>query len=190
MRSRTLGGLLTAVALVLLTACTSTPTTPGAAPTTAVDAAHGPADVAFATDMIPHHQQAVAMSRLADTRAASPEVKALAARIDEEQGPEIGQMTAMLAAWGAPVPTGDRPMAMSGMPGMMGPQEMADLVALSGPAFDRAFLTMMIAHHTGAVQMAQTELAQGTNPQARQLAQAIIGAQQAEIAEMQRLLAV
>jgi uncharacterized protein (DUF305 family) len=185
--SRTLGGLLTAVVLILLAACTSTPT-PTAAPAVAVDAAHSPADVAFATDMIPHHQQAVAMSRLADTRAASPEVKALAARIDEEQGPEIGQMTAMLTAWGAPVPSGDQPMAMSGMPGMMGPQEMADLVAASGPAFDRAFLTMMIAHHTGAVAMAQTELAQGTNPQARQLAQAIIAAQQAEIAEMQGLL--
>ncbi|MCD2186975.1 DUF305 domain-containing protein [Actinomycetospora soli] len=188
MRSRTLAGLLTAVALVLLTACTSTPETP-AAPAAAVDAAHEPADVAFAQGMIPHHRQAVAMSRLAESRAASPQVKDLAARIEGEQGPEIEQMTAMLTAWGAPVPAGDeQPMAMAGMPGMMGPQQMADLGALSGPAFDRAFLTMMIAHHTGAVQMAQAELAQGTNPQARELAQAIIGAQQAEIAEMQRLL--
>ena len=188
MPSRTLGGLLTAVALVVLVGCTSTPETP--APATAVDAAHAPADVAFAQGMIPHHQQAVAMSRLADTRAAAPEVKTLAARIEDEQGPEIDRMTAMLTAWGAPVPSGDEPMAMGGMPGMMGPQEMGDLAASSGPAFDRAFLTMMVAHHTGAVQMAQTELAQGTNPQARELAEAIITAQQAEIAEMQRLLAV
>jgi uncharacterized protein (DUF305 family) len=183
MRSRLLGGLLTTVALVLLGACSSTP--PAPAPAAFVDAAHAPADVAFAQGMIPHHQQAVAMSRLADTRAASPEVRALAARIEDEQGPEIDRMTTMLTAWGAPA---GQPMGMSGMAGMMGPQEMADLVGASGPAFDRAFLTMMIAHHTGAVQMAQTELAQGTNPQARQLAQAIIAAQQAEIAEMQGLL--
>lgn len=177
---RLLGGLLTAVVLVLLGACSST------SPTT-VDAAHAPADVAFAQGMIPHHRQAVTMSQLADPRAASPEVKALADRIEGEQAPEIDQLTAMLAAWGAPA---DQPMAMSGMAGMMGPQEMADLGALSGPAFDRAWLTMMIAHHTGAVQMAQAELAQGTDPQARELARAIITAQQAEIAEMQRLLAV
>ncbi|WP_433802108.1 DUF305 domain-containing protein [Actinomycetospora sp. CA-084318] len=181
MRSRLLGGLLTAVALVLLGACSSTP----AAPTTAVDAAHGPADVAFAQGMIPHHRQAVEMSQLAATRAASSQVKDLATRIEAEQAPEIDQLTGMLAAWGAPA---DQPMSMSGMAGMMGPQQMAELGALSGPAFDRAFLTMMIAHHQGAVQMAQTELAQGSNPQARQLAQAIITAQQAEIAEMQGLL--
>ncbi|GLZ56039.1 DUF305 domain-containing protein [Actinomycetospora sp. NBRC 106378] len=183
--SRPLGGLLTAVVLALLTACTSTPQ--AAPPTIAVDPVHGPADVAFAQGMIPHHQQAVAMSRLADTRAASPQVTALAARIEDEQGPEIEQMTAMLTAWGAPA---GQPMGMTGMPGMMGPQEMADLVAASGPAFDRAFLTMMIAHHAGAVEMAQTELAQGTNPQARTLARSIIVAQRAEIDEMQRLLAV
>lgn len=181
--SRLLGGLLTAAVLVLLGACSS----PSPTPATTVDAAHGPADVAFAQGMIPHHRQAVTMSQLADTRAASPEVRALADRIEGEQAPEIDRLTAMLTAWGAPA---DQPMAMSGMSGMMGPQEMAGLAALSGPAFDRAFLTMMIAHHTGAVQMAQTELAQGTNPQARELAQAIITAQQAEIAEMQRLLAL
>ena len=50
------------------------------------------------------------------------------------------------------------------------------------------FLEMMIAHHEGAVQMAQTELADGINPEARALAQKIIDAQQAEIGQMRQLL--
>ena len=54
---------------------------------------------------------------------------------------------------------------------------------------DVDFLAMMIAHHQGAVDMAETELADGENPEARELAQAIIDAQEAEIAEMQELLA-
>jgi uncharacterized protein (DUF305 family) len=74
------------------------------------------------------------------------------------------------------------------MPGMMNNAQMQQLSSASGPAFDRMFLQMMIAHHQGAVSMAQTELARGTNPATRQLAQQIITSQQAEIGEMQQLL--
>lgn len=66
--------------------------------------------------------------------------------------------------------------------------QMQQLTASSGPAFDRMFLQMMITHHQGAIDMSRTELAQGSNPAARQLAQQIITAQQAEIREMQTLL--
>ena len=74
-------------------------------------------------------------------------------------------------------------MPMGGMPmhGMMSDAQMQQLAAQSGPAFDRMFLQMMIEHHTGAVQMAQTEQAQGLNPQAKELAGAIVAAQQREI---------
>lgn len=61
---------------------------------------------------------------------------------------------------------------------------MAQLEGLTGTEFDRQFLTSMIAHHEGAVTMAQTELAQGTNPDALALAQKIINDQQAEIVKM------
>ena len=74
------------------------------------------------------------------------------------------------------------------MPGMMGEAQMQQLAAQSGPAFDRMFLQMMVEHHNGAIQMAQTEQAQGLNPQAKQLAGAIVADQQQEISEMQALL--
>ena len=62
-------------------------------------------DVQFATDMIPHHRQAVDMAALADTHASSAEVKALAAKIRKAQEPEIATMSGWLTAWGEPVPT-------------------------------------------------------------------------------------
>jgi uncharacterized protein (DUF305 family) len=61
---------------------------------------------------------------------------------------------------------------------------------MSGAGFDRMFLQMMIVHHQGAVDVSQTELAQGSNPATRNLAQQIISAQQAQISEMQTLLQV
>ncbi|MFI1111515.1 DUF305 domain-containing protein [Streptomyces physcomitrii] len=62
------------------------------------------ADVAFAQQMIPHHRQALEMSRLAATRAASPQVKRLAERIEKGQDPEIRTMSGWLRSWDEPVP--------------------------------------------------------------------------------------
>ena len=72
--------------------------------------------------------------------------------------------------------------------GMMSDTQMQQLGQVRGAEFDRMFLTMMIEHHNGAVQMAETELASGRNAEAKKLAQAIIDAQRAEIAEMNTLL--
>jgi uncharacterized protein (DUF305 family) len=205
-------GMLTAsLAAVVLAACGSsaTPASPAAAPTTtataaapsAAAAAHNDADVAFVQGMIPHHAQAVQMSQLAEQRATNPQVKQLATRIAQAQGPEIQQMQAMLATWGLPAqPTDAAGMSgmngmdhgnMQGMPGtagMMSDQQMQQLGAVSGAAFDRMWLQMMIEHHTGAIQMSQTELRDGLNADAKALAQKIIDAQQTEITEMQNLL--
>ena len=205
MRPRLVGGIVAAATAAVVIAGCSSPSTPAAAPSgapasaapssaAAVSAEHNNADVTFAQGMIPHHEQAIAMSSQAGTRAASQEVKDLAARIDQGQGPEIQQMTQMLQAWGAPRPqpgASSMPgMAMGAMPmqGMMSNDQMQQLATLSGPAFDRTFLQMMMQHHAGAIQMAQLEQAQGLNPQAKQLAGAIIAAQQQEITEMQAML--
>jgi uncharacterized protein (DUF305 family) len=75
----------------------------------------------------------------------------------------------------------------TGMSGMMSPQQMRGLETATGAAFDRAFLEMMVAHHTGAIEMARTELARGQSPEAKGLAREIIDAQQSEIAQMQVL---
>lgn len=149
------------------------------------------ADTLFATMMIPHHAQAIAMADLAVKRATDTKVKALAARIKGAQGPEIARMSGWLTGWGAPVPGTDGGSGMSGMGGdtggMMSTQQMTDLGAAKGPAFDRMWLQMMVQHHQGAVVMAKTELTEGANPEAKQLAQAIIDSQSKEIAEMRSL---
>ncbi|NAS24501.1 DUF305 domain-containing protein [Herbidospora sp. NEAU-GS84] len=152
---------------------------------------HNAADVAFAQGMIPHHRQAVAMSELAATRAASAEVKELATEISEAQQPEIDTMSGWLTMWGQPVPQDMPGMDHSGhegMPGMMTPEEMNDLAGSSGKAFDTAFLEMMIKHHEGAVTMARAELSAGFYPPAKSMAETIIATQSAEIAHMKELL--
>ncbi|GAB2947137.1 DUF305 domain-containing protein [Micromonospora polyrhachis] len=162
---------------------------------------HNQADISFAQGMIPHHQQAVEMSNLAETRAGA-EVKALAAKIKQAQAPEIQQMTDWLRQWGAPLPSspagghgqtsdghGSHGGGHEGMTGMMTEQEMTELTASTGAKFDRMFLEMMIRHHEGAVQMATTEQQQGQNPAAKKLAGEIIAAQNTEIQEMRALLA-
>ncbi|GIJ08899.1 DUF305 domain-containing protein [Micromonospora andamanensis] len=151
------------------------------------------ADVMFAQMMIPHHEQAVEMSDLAATRASDPEVKQLATQIKDAQAPEIAQMRGWLTSWGAPMPmaSGGRhgmPEMDHEMPGMMSEADMAKLAAASGTEFDRQFLTMMIAHHEGAITMAEEEAAQGVNPDATALAQRIATTQQAEIDTMRKVL--
>ena len=180
------------LALTLLAACGAPDNRP-----------YDDADVLFATEMIPHHQQAVAMAALAPAHGASRPVQAVASQISAEQIPEIAQLRGMLAEWGQAAPTtapSAAPMGgMPGMggggapadaaPGMMTADEMTRLEAAAGPAFDRAFLQMMITHHQGALTMAKAELADGRDPDATLMAQNISDAQQASIELMQRLLA-
>jgi uncharacterized protein (DUF305 family) len=166
-----------------------------AQPTTSASAGatHNDADVAFAQMMIPHHQQAVEMAALAETRAGATEIKQLAAKIKAAQDPEIITMTGWLTAWGMPTakPGGHNMPGMSGtegMPGMMSDTDMTKLKAATGVNFDRMFAQMMIAHHNGAIQSAREEKAKGANPDAKALAATIEQAQTAEVATMQTIL--
>nr|WP_238985877.1 DUF305 domain-containing protein [Kineococcus radiotolerans] len=173
----------------------------------AVDAEHNDQDVMFAQMMIVHHQGAIEMAQMATTQASSQEVKDLAANIESAQQPEIDQMTSWLEAWGEPVsadsstggmdhstmdPSADSSMSgtseTSGMSGMMTEEQMTQLQNATGVDFDRMFLQMMIEHHTGAVQMAETEQQQGSNPQALELADSIVTSQTEEISQMQQML--
>ncbi|MEU4660950.1 DUF305 domain-containing protein [Micromonospora chalcea] len=172
----------------------------GASPS--ADATVNDADVMFAQMMIPHHQQAVTMADLAPTRASDPELKALAAKIKAAQDPEIATMKGWLTAWGKPTdlpsdhsmpgmsatPGHGMPGMDSGMPGMLSEQQMKDLAAANGAAFDKMFAEMMIAHHKGAIDMARTEQADGSNPEAKALAARIASDQAAEVQTLQKIL--
>ncbi|WP_040336873.1 DUF305 domain-containing protein [Candidatus Blastococcus massiliensis] len=164
-----------------------------AADTSADDAtAHNDADVAFVQGMLPHHEGALRMAQLADGRAYDPRVIDLANRIEAAQGPEIETMTGWLEEWGEPLPEEDMGGMDHGSGGMdmegMTEEDMTALDSTSGAEFDRMFLEMMIPHHQGAVDMAETEIADGSNPDAVDMAREIVESQTAEIEEMQTLL--
>ena len=173
---------IAAVALLLAAGCSSvnkdaTPDAPSS---------HNEADVSFAEMMIPHHQQAVEMATLAETRAESQQVKDLAAAIKAAQDPEIQTMPGWLKSWGEDGMSHE--MSHDDMPGMVDDKTMSDLGKASGPEFDRLFLTSMIAHHEGAVAMAESEKSDGVHKGALRLADAIIKTQTAEIKRMRAML--
>ncbi|MEO3750749.1 DUF305 domain-containing protein [Streptomyces sp. B6B3] len=190
-----------AVAALVLAACGSdhdehSSTSEDTAPSASADQRNA-ADVDFAQQMIPHHEQAVEMAALAADRAGSQEVRTLAGQIQEAQGPEIETLTGWLEDWGEEVPGAGMDHsghASGGMEagsegdGMMSQEQMEELENASGAAFDVAFLEMMIEHHQGAIAMAEVERAEGSYQPALDMAQDIVASQGAEIDEMNALL--
>lgn len=153
-------------------------------------------DVMFMQMMIPHHAQALEMSRLAPSRAEDPRVRRLAERILAAQGPEIGVMAGWLADRKLEVPrAGEDPSRYDhsehghiAMAGMLSPTQFRALRASSGVAFDRLFLSSMIKHHQGAIQMAQQTALGGTDVRVGELRDDVSSSQEAEIDRMQSLL--
>ncbi|PSK95996.1 uncharacterized protein (DUF305 family) [Murinocardiopsis flavida] len=185
MNKRAIVLLSTAMAgTLLLSACGgAAEDDPAPAAESKQSARHNKADVEFAQMMIPHHEQAVEMAELAETRAGA-DVRSLAKEIDKAQGPEIKQLTGMLESWGEePLESMDH-----SMDGMLTDAQMTELEQADGDAFDKAFVDSMIEHHEGAVDMAQSELDDGENPEAKKLAEDIVSTQNDEITRMRELL--
>lgn len=141
------------------------------------------ADIMFAQMMIPHHEQAVLMSTLAETHTSNPTLLALAKQIKDAQAPEILQMKSWLKAAGASLEMNHS----MGMGGMLTATDIAALSAAKDATFDKLYLIGMIGHHEGAVHMAQMVI-DSANSEARALGKAIVTSQTAEIAYMKTLL--
>ena len=125
--------------------------------------AYTPDDVRFMQDMIPHHHQALVMSRWAPDRTNNPEILDLAGRINSSQADEIKFMQKWLAERGeaVPDPTAHRAMhTHHDMAGMATPEQMAQLETATATEFDRLFLQLMIPHHDGAIKMVDELLEQ------------------------------
>ena len=148
------------------------------------DSEYSSQDIMFAQMMIPHHQQAVDMGTLAETRASNPEVKTIAAQIKAEQAPEIEQMKSWLDASNSGMHMGHE----MGMDGMLSDAEMKKLENASGAEFDKLYVAGMIGHHEGAVQMAQMVLL-SDNSEAKALGEAIVESQTKQITYLKGLLA-
>lgn len=164
------------------------------------DTSYAPGDVAFMQGMIVHHQQAVDMAKLVDGRTSSEDIKAVAGRILASQADEIKFMTEWLETRGEPL---SMPM-MAGMDhmhgdhgghsmkGMASPEQMQALAEQTGVAFDRLFLSLMIAHHQGALDMVEELHRQpGTayDPVMFEFTNEVVSDQKAEIGRMNVTLA-
>ncbi len=165
---------------------------------TVANANHNEADIRFAQDMIPHHEQAVEMAEMALEKSDNSEIRDLATRIKKAQAPEIATMRGWLEDWDQAAESG----GMGGMAGhgagakgagakgegMMSDGDMKGLESASGAEFDVLFLKGMLEHHKGAVAMAKLELGEGQFADAKELAQAIVDTQEEEITEIEALL--
>lgn len=143
-------------------------------------------DRAFVADMIPHHESAVEMARIAKKRGESEFVKKLADDIIRTQSDEIRTLRSedeQLDIAGVDKGDLDVEAHVKGMD-----DDPAELE--TAKPFDEAFINMMIPHHEGAIEMARAELARGGDPELLALAQAIIDAQNREITEMRKHLGV
>ncbi len=141
--------------------------------------ANTPYEQGFIDAMVPHHQAAIDMAKVAQNKAEHPELKRLADAIVADQDREIGQMKAWRKAWygSDAIPTGLGGHQMAGMD--------VDLKQLEkAQPFDRAFIDAMIPHHQSAIEMAREARTKATHPEIKQLADEIIAAQQREIDQM------
>jgi uncharacterized protein (DUF305 family) len=148
------------------------------------------------TAMIRHHTQAITMAEWAPSRGASPAVLRLAERVVNGQRDEIATMERWLTDRGLPLPDSagqhhHHTSHTAEMPGMLTPEQLAQLSAARGPLFDRLFLNFMIQHHRGAVAMVK-ELV-GTPGAAQEqtvfkFASDVNVDQTTEIARMERML--
>ena len=182
---------LTASALLasalVLTACGN-----GGNDTAAETAKGNAADVAFLVGMKPHHEQAVEMSEMVLAANPPADVAAIAQQIKDAQAPEIEQITTMLADLGEKADTeshsGGHSTGMAGHGGMMSDADMDALMQATAADAARLYLEGMVEHHQGAIDAAETEIADGQYEPAIALAKEIKTAQAAEIVTMRALL--
>ena len=166
--SRAAAGFVLTAALAA--GCANAPTI-SPAPSASASDRHA-ADVAYAQMMMPHAVQGVDLTEMVPGRAASPDLAQLAQSMNYVDVEEQGQLAGQLHLWRAPVP-GENGVALGQMPGMADQAILDRLRGMSGPAFDRSWLAVMIAHHQGGVDMSRDYLARG--------GQALAGIAQAQI---------
>ncbi|MET1020427.1 MAG: DUF305 domain-containing protein [Microterricola sp.] len=175
------------------------------------------AEAGFARDMQAHHVQGVEMAMIIRDLTDDPETRLLAYDIATTQGQQSGQLYGWLSEWGLgqfgtePSMTWMTRPALNGegghahaastdaastdhvpggpMPGMATPEQLAELNAASGVEAERIFLTLMIAHHKGALEMAESVLERSTNSVIVPFANSVIASQNSEIELMESMLA-
>lgn len=164
-------------------------------------AVHNDVDTGFLQDMRIHHEQAVTMSVVYRSLAATgtdlnDALQTLALEIQTHQSAETGRMVQLLRIFGAAETNeSDRvmgwmghAMAMDEMPGLASDAELDSLYRARGTEADRIFAELMLAHHEGGIHMAEFAAENARNPEVRALAESMVKAQTGEVAELERVL--
>jgi len=150
-------------------------------------------DVVFVRDMLHHHSQAIEMTGYVEERSDDADIRMLAERMDVSQTDEMTQLEKWLQSRGEPVrdPDASHDEHAADMPGLLTDAELAELEAAAGEAFDVLFLTSMIRHHEGAIQMVDELYAAGGGQETEidAFARHVEADQGIEIARMQEMLA-
>ncbi len=183
--ARVAAALVASAALVVLSACGghSTNSSGGTKPLT-----HNLADVVFATHMIPHHQQGADLADMVPAHTGNPDLLKLASGITSTQMSEIKMLASLVTQWSTQPDADTRGPDDTAMTGMVDPGTLTKLGTLNGPDFDKLWLQSMISHHQGAVEMANTEVSKGNNPDAIAMAKKMASVQQGEIDQMKKML--
>ncbi len=136
--------------------------------------------------MVPHHEQAIEMSDLLLAKNdVDPAAAEFARQIKAAQEPEIAQLRGWLQGWGvASMPAEDHGHHGGGM---LSEAQIEVLRSADGIVATKLYLSGMIEHHQGAIAMAEVELVDGENADARRLAEQIIASQRSDIAAMDEL---
>jgi uncharacterized protein (DUF305 family) len=128
--------------------------------------------------MMQHQAQAVEVAKLVPGHTTTTKVRDLGARVQQDREPEIRQLTELTGKLGTTSSNGP-------VLGTMSADDVAQLDQIRGQRFDSRWLDLMIVHNRGAILIAQTELTQGSNTEAKALAQRILDSRQAELDQMQ-----
>lgn len=159
------------------------------------------ADAEFAAALLQHHAVALHLVDLSRGRGVSDELPAIADQILTTETVEIETVTDWLTAWDQTVPGTIRDHANAhaaergeeigvpggDLPGMPSHDDLEELDGLDGPEFDRAWLELMIAHHEGAIELAEAEIDEGRFEPAIELARSVAEAQQDQVEQMETL---
>ncbi|TWP53359.1 DUF305 domain-containing protein [Lentzea tibetensis] len=140
----------------------------------------------FAQMMIAHLEQGVDMAVVAKAKATRQELRDLAAAVDSTQREELTTLKSWLQTWGKPTTTDHNPNAHAhhgGLP-LIDAKVLNDLKDLSGAEFDTTYLNLMTGHQGGAVEMARTEIADGSNPETKAYADRVVQSRQAQVSQM------
>jgi uncharacterized protein (DUF305 family) len=165
----------------------------------------------FARDMQVHHNQGVELALIIRDETSDPTIRGLAYDIATTQAHQSGQMYGWLSSWGLPQAGSEESMTwmtrptLTGeghdhgtagahnpgdpMPGLATAEQIAELKTLTGVDAEKYFLTLMIAHHEGAIAMAKAALDRTEERVVVDLATGIVSSQSSEIEYMQGLLA-